>query len=147
MTDDESDDEIKSSSMTLDWHYQRRMAMTPKRMLTVGGAWYLIEGAAAFFAGSGFDFMSYGFGILCLSLGILFLLARDELISKVRTAVFAVGFLSTFGISLTAYYAQWSGRFMDSALGYIPPTLWLVVSIGFFIVGRDNTSSRIRRLN
>lgn len=121
--------------------------MTPKRMLTIAGVWYLLEGATAFFTGIGFDFMSYGFGILCLSLGILFLAARDELASKLRIVVFAIGFLATLGVSLIAYYAQWSGRFMDSALGYVFPTIWLIVAVGFFIAGRDNTAMRIRRLN
>lgn len=121
--------------------------MTPKRMLTIGGVWFLIEGVAGFFTGIGFDFMSYGFGILCVSLGLLCLMTRNELVSKLRTTVFVICFLSTLGISLIAYYAQWSGRFMDSALGYIPPTLWLIVATGFFLVGRDNTSTRIRRLN
>lgn len=121
--------------------------MTPKRMLTLGGVWYLIEGVAGFFSGSGFDFMRFGFSVFCLSFGVLFFMARNENVSRLRTAVFIVGFLASFGISLAAYYAQWSGRFMDSAIGYISPTLWLVVSVGFFIVGRDNASHHIRRLN
>jgi hypothetical protein len=147
MEDEELEEEIRSPRIKLDWRFERRTAMTPKRMLTIGGAWYLIEGAAAFFTGFGFDFMSYSFGTLCISLGALFLMARNESVSKLRTSVFAIGFLATFGISIAAYYAQWSGRFMDSALGYIPPTLWLIVAVGFFFVGRDNTSTRIRRLN
>lgn len=147
MADDELEEEIVSPRIKLDWRYERRLAMTPKRMLTIGGVWYLIEGAAAFFTGTGFDFMSYGFGILCVSLGVLFLMARNELVSKLRTAIFAFGFIATLGISLISYYAQWSGRFMDNALGYIFPTIWLIVAVGFFVVGRDNTSTRIRRLN
>jgi hypothetical protein len=27
---------------------------------------------------------------------------------------------------------------MDSPAGYIPPTLWLIVALGFFLVGRAN---------
>ncbi|MCE7859639.1 MAG: hypothetical protein DYG86_07605 [Chloroflexi bacterium CFX2] len=121
--------------------------MTPKRMLTLGGAWYMIEGVAGLFSGSGFDFMRFGFSIFCLSLGVLFLMARNENVSKLRTAVFVVGFLASFGISLIAFYAQWSGRFMTSALGYLLPALWLVIAAGFFFVGLYNTSPRIRRLN
>lgn len=121
--------------------------MTPKRMLVIGGTWYLIEGVAGFFSGTGFDFMRFGFGIFCLSLGLLFVMARNENVSKLRTAVFMVGFLASFGISLIAYFAQWSGRFMPNALGYILPAVWLVVAIGFFLVGLGNTSTRIRRLN
>lgn len=121
--------------------------MTPKRMLVIGSAWYLIEGVAGFFSGSGFEFMRFGFGILCLSLGLLFIMARNENVSKLRTIIFMIGFLASFGISLTVYYAQWSGAFMPNAIGYILPTIWLIVAIGFFFFGMDNTSSRIRRLN
>jgi hypothetical protein len=73
--------------------------------------------------------------------GILCLLARNELVSKLRDAIFITGFLSTFGVSVIAYYAQWSGKFMDSPLGYLPPTLWLIVTAGFFLVGRANMST------
>lgn len=147
MSDDELEDEIKSPRIKLDWHFERRIAMTPKRMLTIGGIWYLIEGVAGFFSGTGFDFMRFGFGTFCLSLGLLFLMARDENVSKMRTAVFMVGFLASLGVSLSAYYAQWSGMFMPNALGYILPTIWLIVSLGFFLVGLNNTSTRVRRLN
>lgn len=147
MSDEELENEIRSPRIKLDWHFERRIAMTPKRMLTLGGAWYMIEGVAGLFSGSGFDFMRFGFSIFCLSLGVLFLMARNENVSKLRTAVFVVGFLASFGISLIAFYAQWSGRFMTSALGYFLPALWLVVAAGFFFVGLYNTSPRIRRLN
>lgn len=121
--------------------------MTPKRMLTIGGLWYFIEGVAGFFSGSGFEFMRFGFSILCLGLGLLFMMARNENVSKLRTTVFMVGFLTTLGISLISYYAQWRGVFMPTALGYIFPTIWLVVAAGFLIVGLESTSTRIRRLN
>ncbi len=115
--------------------------MKPKLMLTIGAIWFLIEGLTGFFMVSGFDFIAYGFSVFCISLGILCLLARNESASKLRNAIFITGFLSTFGVSLIAYYAQWSGVFMDSPIGYIPPTLWLIVAIGFFLVGRANMSS------
>ncbi len=112
--------------------------MKPKLMLTIGGIWFLIEGITGFFMGGGFDFSAFGFGVFSISLGILCLLMQNEPASKARNAVFITGFLSTFGISLVGYYAQWSGLFMDSPAGYIPPTLWLIVAIGFLLVGRAN---------
>ena len=121
--------------------------MTPKHMLTIGGVWYLIEGVAGFLSGIGFDFMRFGFGTFCLSLGLLFLMARNENISKLRTTVFMIGFLTSLGVSLSAYYAQWSGMFMANALGYILPTVWFIVALGFLLVGLNNTSTRVRRLN
>ncbi len=112
--------------------------MKPKLMLTIGGIWFLIEGITGFFMETGFDFSAFGFSVFSISLGILCLLNRNEPASKARNAVFLTGFLGTFGISLVGFYAQWSGVFMDSAVGYIPPTLWLIVAIGFFMVGRAN---------
>ncbi len=147
MADDELEEELISPRIKLDWRYDRRTAMTPKRMLTLGGAWYLVEGVAGFFSGSGFEFMRFGFGTFCLSLGLLFLMARNENISRLRTAVFLVGFLTSLGVSLSAYYAQWSGMFMANALGYIVPTVWLIAALGFLLVGLRNTSTRVRRLN
>ncbi|MCK6585722.1 MAG: hypothetical protein L6Q49_21675 [Anaerolineales bacterium] len=115
--------------------------MKPKLMLTIGGIWFLIEGVTGFFMAGGFDFSAFGFSVFSITLGILCLLMRNESPSKARNAVFLSGFLSTFGISLVAYYAQWSGLFMDTPIGYIPPTLWLIVAIGFFLVGRANMSA------
>lgn len=115
--------------------------MKPKLMLTIGGVWFLIEGITGFFMVSGFDFMSYGFSVLSISLGVLCLTARNEPVSKLRNATFLTGFIATFGISLIAYYSQWSGRFIDSPVGYIPPTLWLIVALGFLLVGRADKSS------
>ena len=73
-----------------------------------------------------------------MSLGGLFLMTRNEAASPARNAIFMTGFLSSFFVSLIAYYAQWSGLFMESPAGYIPPTLWLIVAIGFLLVGRAN---------
>ena len=115
--------------------------MKPKFMLTIGGIWFLIEGITGFFMEGGFAFFTFGFSIFSISLGVLCLLTRNEGATKARNAIFMTGFLSTLGISFIAYYAQWSGVFMDSPVGYVPPTLWLVVAIGFFLVGRANMVS------
>lgn len=115
--------------------------MKPKSMLTIGGAWFLIEGLTGFFMVSGFDFASYGFSVFCITLSVVCLMARNEPASKLHNVAFTAGFFSTFGVSIIAYYAQWSGAFMESPIGYIPPTLWLIVALGFFLVGRANLSS------
>ena len=112
--------------------------MKPKLMLTIGGIWFLLEGITGFFMGGGFDFFAFGFSVFSITMGILCLMTRNEPASNARNATFLAGFLSTFGISLVGYYAQWIGLFMDSPAGYIPPTLWLVVAVGFFLVGRAN---------
>ena len=112
--------------------------MKPKLLLTIAGAYYLLDGLAGFFMVSGFDFITYAYGIFCISLGALFLMTRNEAASPARNAIFMTGFLSSFFVSLIAYYAQWSGLFMESPAGYIPPTLWLIVAIGFLLVGRAN---------
>ena len=115
--------------------------MKPKLMLTIAGVYYLLDGLAGFFMVSCFDFIAWSYSIFCMSLGALFMMTRNEAASTARNAVFMTGFLSSFFVSLVAYYAQWSGRFMDSPAGYIPPTLWLIVAIGFFLVGRANMSA------
>ena len=115
--------------------------MKPKLFLTIAGAWFLIEGVTGFFMGGGFDFFTFGFNVFSITMGILCLLIRNEPAPKARNAVFLTGFLATLGISLTGYYAQWSGVFMDSPVGYVPPTLWLIVALGFLLVGRANMSA------
>lgn len=112
--------------------------MKPKLFLTIAGAYFLLDGLAGFFMVSGFDFIAWSYGIFCMSLGALFLMTRNEAASTARNAIFMTGFLASFFVSLVAYYAQWGGLFMDSPAGYIPPTLWLIVAIGFFLVGRAN---------
>lgn len=114
--------------------------MKPKLFLTIVGAFFLLDGLAGFFMVSGFDFITYAYGTFCMSLGMLFLMMRNEAASSARNAIFLTGFLASFFVCLIAYYAQWSGLFMDSPAGYIPPTLWLLVAIGFFLVGRANSS-------
>lgn len=115
--------------------------MKPKLFLTVAGVYFLLDGFAGFFMVNGIDFITWAYSIFCMSLGVLFLMTRNEAASMARNSIFMTGFLASFFVSLIAYYAQWSGRFMDSPAGYIPPTLWLLVAIGFFLVGRPNLSS------
>lgn len=112
--------------------------MKPKLMLTIAGIFYLLDGLAAFFMVANFDFIAWAYGIFCLSLGALFLMSRNEAASRARNAIFIAGLLSSLGTSLAAYFAQWSGKFLDSPVGYLPPTLWLLVAIGFFLVRRAN---------
>ena len=112
--------------------------MKSKLFLTIAGAYFLLDGLAGFFMVSGFDFIAYAYGIFCMSLGALFLMTRNEAPSTARNAIFMTGFFSSFFVSLVGYYAQWSGLFLDASAGYIPPTLWLIVAIGFFLVGRAN---------
>jgi hypothetical protein len=121
--------------------------MKTKWMLTVCGAWYLVEGFSVFFTSGGFYFMSYGFGIFCVSLGLLCLLIRNESPSRLRNYILFISFLSALGISLIAYYSQWSGQSMDSPLGYIVPTIWLIVAVVFFLASRrSNALPRVRNL-
>lgn len=120
--------------------------MKIKWMFTIGGIWYLIEGFSVFFTTGGFTFMSYGFGLFCISLGVLFLMTRNEAPSRLRTTILFIGFLSAFCISLLAFYAQWSGAFLDSAFGYVTATLWLMISLGFFLVRRSKSFPSVRNL-
>jgi hypothetical protein len=120
--------------------------MKTKLMLTIGGVWYLIEGISVFFTTTGFYFMSYGFGFFCIALGLLFMMTRSEAPSRLRNTILFIGFLSSLGISLLAYYAQWSGAFLDSAFGYITATLWLIIAIGFFLARRAKAFPSVRNL-
>lgn len=110
--------------------------MKPNLMLTIAGIYYLLDAAAEIFQPNGFDFTPYAYVVYGLSFGTLLLLVRNEPASKTRDAIFISGFLSSLGIGLVAFYAQWSGTFMDSAVGYISPALWFLVAVGFFLVGR-----------
>ncbi len=98
--------------------------MKPKLMLTIAGVYFLLDGLSGFFMISGFDFITYAYSIFYMSLGVLFLIARSESASKARDAIFITGCLSSFGVALVGFYAQWSGKFMDSPAGYIPVSLW-----------------------
>lgn len=116
--------------------------MKPGLFLTVAGAYYLLDAIAEIFQPSAFDFTPYAYVVFGLSFGLLLLLIRNEPASKTRDAIFMTGFLSSLGIGLVAFYAQWSGTFMNSAVGYISPLLWFLVAAGFFTVGRANMSAR-----
>lgn len=115
--------------------------MKPKLLLTVAGAFYLLGGVAGFFIVPGYDYNAYGAAVLTISLGVLFWLARDIPQSKALNAVMIAGFLATFGGSLVALYGQWSGTYMDTAVGYIPGLVWLAMAVWFFLVGRANMSA------
>ena len=118
--------------------------MKPKLMLTIAGVYYVLDGLAGFFMVSGFDFITYAYSIFCMSLGVLFLIVRSESASKARDAIFITGFFSSFGVAVVGFYAQWSGKFIDSPAGYIPVSLWLIVAIGLFLIGRANMSTSAR---
>ena len=128
-----------------DQQVKRNWQMSPKWMLILGGIWFLAEGVSVF-VGSSYHFMTYGFGVFCVSMGILCLLARNEAPSRLRNSVLMICFLSSLGVSLNAYYAQWSGSFMNSPAGYVTPTLWLIVAIGFFLARRAKSLPRVRDL-
>ena len=91
--------------------------MKPNLLLTVAGIYYLLDAIAEIFQPNGFDFTPYAYVVFGLSFGVLLLLVRNEPASKTRDAVFMSGFISSLGIGLVALYAQWSGTFMDSAVG------------------------------
>jgi|SRR5690606_8882055 hypothetical protein len=113
--------------------------MKTKWMLTLFGIWYVIEGISVFFTSGDFYFMSYGFGIFCVTLGLICLLIRDEGPSRLHSSILFVFSLSTLGVSLIAYYAQWKDISMQSPADYIIPTIWLLVAIGFFLVSRRSS--------
>lgn len=129
-----------------DSQIQRKWQMNPKWMFIVGGIWFLVEGGSIFFWGMTYEFMTYGFGMFCISMGILCFLARNEAPSRMRSSVLTTCFLSALGVSLNAYYAQWSGAFLNSFFGYITPTLWLIIAIGFFLARRAKSLPKVRNL-
>jgi hypothetical protein len=116
--------------------------MKPKLMLTIAGAYYILDAIAELFQPDRFDFAPYAYSVFGLSFAVLFLLTRNEPASKARDAIFMSGFLSSLGVGLVAFYAQWAGTFMDTAVGYISPLLWFLVAAGFFLVGRANKSGK-----
>ena len=121
--------------------------MKTKWMLTIFGIWYVVEGISVFFTSGGFYFMSYGFGIFCIVLGLICLMIRNEHPSRLRNSILFIFFLSALGISLIAYYAQWSGMSMNSPVGYVIPTIWLFVAIGFLLASRRSSSlPKVRNL-
>ena len=123
--------------------------MKPKLLLTIAGAYYLLDGLAGFFMVSGFDFIAWGYSIFCMSLGALFLMTRGEESSKARNApasktldaVFAGAWIATLGVGLNALYGQFSGNYMDTAAGYIPGVVMLGLAVWFFLASRANEST------
>lgn len=115
--------------------------MKPKLLLMVAGVLYILGGIAGFFTVPGYDYNAYGAAVLTISLGVLFWLARDIPVSKALNAVMLTGTIATFGGSLVALYGQYSGTYMDTAVGYIPGLFWLAIAVWFFLVGRANMSS------
>lgn len=115
--------------------------MKPKLLLTVAGVLYFFGGIAGFFTVPGYDYNAYGAAVLTISLGVLFWLARDIPVSKALNAVMLTGTIATLGGSLVALYGQYSGTYMDTAIGYIPGLVWLAIGVWFFLVGRANMSS------
>jgi apolipoprotein N-acyltransferase len=116
--------------------------MKPKWMLTIAGLYYILDAIAEIFQAGGFDFTPSAYTVFGLSFGALFLLIRNEPGSKARDAIFVAGFLSSLGVGLVAFYAQWIGTFMDSAVGYISSLLWFLIAAGFLLVGRANMSTQ-----
>ena len=115
--------------------------MKPKLLLTVASVLYVLGGIAGFFIVSGYDYNAYGAAVLTIALGVLFWLARDIPASKALNAVMITGTIATLGGSLVALYGQYSGTYMDTAVGYIPGLVYLGLAVWFFLVGRANLSS------
>ncbi len=115
--------------------------MKPKLLLTVAAVLYVLGGMAGFFMAGGYDYTAYGGAVAYLSLGVLFWLARDIPVSKALNAVMLTGTIATFGGSLVALYGQYSGAYMDTAVGYIPGLVFLGIAVWFFLVGRANMLS------
>ena len=115
--------------------------MKPKLLLTFTAAFYLLGGVAGFFMAGGYDYNAYEAAVLTTAFAVLFWMARDLPASKALTAVLLAGFIVNFGGSLVALYGQWSGTYMDTAIGYIPGLVWLGLAVWFFLVGRANMST------
>ncbi|NOH03774.1 MAG: hypothetical protein HND47_18325 [Chloroflexi bacterium] len=115
--------------------------MKSSLVLTVASVLYILGGIAGFFMAGGYDYIAYGGAVAYLSLGILFWLVRDIPASKALNAVMLTGTIATFGGSLVALYGQYSGTYMDTAVGYIPGLVYLGLAVWFFIVGRANMST------
>ena len=116
--------------------------MKPKFILTVTSVAYLLLGLANFFSISDFNFPAYIGVVFTLCLAILFWLVRNAPTSKTLDAIFIIGTLAFFLGSLLAFYAQWSGNYMDSPAGYLEGVAWLAMAIWYFLVGRANMSTR-----
>ncbi|MCC6297944.1 MAG: hypothetical protein IT314_01510 [Anaerolineales bacterium] len=116
--------------------------MKPKIILTVASAMYLLLTFASFFmVGGEFNFLAYlGVGLI-FSIAILFWSVRNAPPSQTLGAVLLLGFLTFFLGSLVAFYAQWSGNYADSPVGYLEGAAWLGMAVWFFLVRRANMSA------
>ncbi len=115
--------------------------MKPKLLLTIASVLYILGGIAGFFMAGGYDYFAYGGAVAYLSLGVLFWLARDIPASKALNAVMVTGFIATLGGGIVGLYGQYSGTYMDTAVGYIPGLVYLGLAVWFFVAGRANMSS------
>jgi|GEM_PF-3503635 hypothetical protein len=121
--------------------------MKTKWMLTIFGIWYIVEGISVFVTAGGFYFMAYGFGIFCIALGLVCVFIRNESPSRLRNSILLVYSLSSLGISLLAFFVTVTGENSNLLNGYIVPTIWLLVAMGFFIISRRSVSlPRVRNL-
>ena len=115
--------------------------MKPKLVLTVTSIMFLLLGLDNFFSIREFNFPAYIGVVFTLCLVVLFWLTRNAPASKTLDAVFIMGFLAFFLGAILAFYAQWSGNYIDSPLGYLEGVAWLAMAIWFFLVGRANMST------
>ncbi|MBE7436590.1 MAG: hypothetical protein HS100_21925 [Anaerolineales bacterium] len=115
--------------------------MKPKIVLTVASVLYFLLTVASFsMTGSGFNFLAYLAIVLTLCLAILFWSVRNAPPSSALDAILLTGFLAYFLGCIIAFYAQWSGNYMDSPLGYLEGVAWLGMAVWFFLVRRANKS-------
>lgn len=116
--------------------------MKPKTVLTVASVLYFLLTLASFsMVGDGFNFLSYLAIVFTLCFAILFWSVRNAPPTKTLDAVLLVGCLAFFMGSILGFYAQWSGNYMDTPLGYLEGVAWLAMAIWFFAVRRANLSS------
>ena len=116
--------------------------MKPKIILTVACVLlFLMSFASVFMLGDGFNWLGYLAIGFTLCFAILFWSVRNAPPSGALNAVLFTGFLAFFLGSLLAFYAQWSGTYMESPLGYLEGVAWLAMAVWFFFVWRGNRSA------
>ena len=117
--------------------------MKPKLILTVASVLCLLLtfAVAGYSMQGGFNFPAYLGIVFAFCLSALFWTARNAPVSKPLDAILLTGYLAFFLGSLIAFYAQWSGNYMDSPLGYLEGVAWLAIAVWFFLVGRANRST------
>ncbi len=121
--------------------------MKPKTILTVASILYLLLTLSGFFMVVGeFNFLAYlGIGFT-FSVAILFWSVRSASPSQMLDAILLMGFLTFLLGSIIAFYAQWSGNYMDLPLGYLEGVAWLAMAVWFFFVRRANRSASATRV-